>query len=78
MDKVPTLECLAFNASCKEIVNNLLLCRDHHPEDKSCVSAPYFATYLSTVPSLTSENIINFMRKKLNYFLDGTANNIIR
>jgi len=61
MDKstVPRLEQIAFQASFKEILSNLVLCPDHCPKDMQ----------LDTV---------NFVRKRLEYYLVGEMNDKIR
>lgn len=75
---VPRLDHFAFKVSFKEILSNLVLCQDHRPNEKQMETVSY-STFLSTIQSLlTSENLINFVRKRLDYFLVGLMNDEIR
>jgi len=79
MDKftVPRLEQIAFQASFKEILSNLVLCPDHCPKDMQ-LDTVAFSSRLSTCPLFTSQSLINFVRKRLEYYLVGEMNDKIR
>ena len=74
---VPRLDHFAFKVSFKEILSNLVLCQGHRPIEKQMETVSY-SSFLSTIQSLTSENLINFVRKRLDYFLVGLMNDEIR
>jgi len=72
---IPRLEKLAFEASYKELLSNLLLCREHRPEEKQ-VELVAFSSIISACTFLKSENVIAFVRNRLNhYLLPGTTMN---
>ncbi len=76
---VHRLEHLAFSVSFKEILVNLALGQDHRPE-KNQLEIAKFGSLLPPEfrHSLTSENIINFVRIRLDYHLKGMMSDKIR
>jgi len=77
---VPRLEQLAFTVSFEEILGNLYLCPDHCQKEKQFGQNIQFASLLPPKirNSLTSENILNFVRKRLNYHLVGLVSDTTR
>lgn len=73
---VPLLEDLAVEVAFMEIIRNLVLCRDHLPENPSensykandWVSS---SSFLSTHPFMSSENVLKFVKRRLNEYLVG-------
>lgn len=73
---VSRLEEIAFMASYREILGNLLLCPDHRPEDRRNMNT--YSSLISLNPFFTSPNILHFVRSRLNQHLIGTMNDDIR
>lgn len=69
---VPRLGHLAFTASFEDILCNLALCQDHCPKE-NLLGTTKFASFLPPEirQSITSENLINFVRRRLDYHLEG-------
>ena len=75
---VPRLEQLAFTASFKDILSNLVLCQDHRPEDKQLETVAAFSSRIKTSPLFASQNLINFVRNNLDHHLVGVMNDKTR
>jgi len=73
---VVRLEYLAFVACYNDIKSNLLLCREHRPEDKQALVS--FSSFISRNKLLTSENSLFYIRSCMNRYLFGTMNDEIR
>ena len=80
---VPLLEDLAFEVSFKELISNLVMCRDHRPENTS--ESYYKAmdwvssfSILSNHPFMSSENVLKFVKQRLNKYLVGVMGIKIR
>ncbi len=65
---VPRLKDIAFRVSFKEILNNLVLCHEHRPEEKQVMPVA-FSSLLSLSQLCTSQCLINLMRNRLDQFL---------
>jgi len=75
---VSRLEDLAFDASYNEIIGNLLyLCREHRPENKKLEMVTY-SSFLSRIPFITSQNMIQLIRNQLGQNLLGLMGEKIR
>ncbi len=75
---VPHLRDLAFDVSYKEILGNLILCRDNRPEDMQ-LTWTLFSSFLSTIPYLNGQNMRRLVRDRLaQYLIDEKMNNKIR
>ncbi len=74
---IPRLEKLAFEVSYKELLSNLLLCREHRPEERQ-VELVAFSSLISACSFLKSENVITFVRNRLNRYLLGFMNDKMR
>ena len=74
---VRNLEELSFDVSYNEILCNLLLCSGHRPNDKKLFWAT-FSSYVSMNSFLTSQNMVKFVRYRLNYHLIGIMGDVIR
>ncbi len=72
-----SLEDLAFEASFKEILSNLVLCPDHRPKEKK-LKWLAFSSLLSTIPYFKSEQLITIVRSRLDKYLVGTMGDKIR
>jgi len=68
---------LSFKASFKEILCNLILCREHRPKDAQLFWST-FCSNLSMDPSLTSQNMIDFTRTRLDRHLIGETGENMR
>lgn len=73
---VSRLEQIAFMASYREILSNLLLCSDHRPEERRHMNT--YSSLISLNTFLNSCNILKFVRSRLNHYLIGTMNDDIR
>lgn len=74
---VSRLEDLAFDASYNEIIGNLLLCREHRPENKKLEMVTY-SSFLSRIPFIISQNMIQLIRNQLGQNLLGLMGEKIR
>jgi len=77
MKKVASLEDLAFSASYREIVGNLLLCQDHPTKDWR-LGWLNRSSVLSMFPLLNSQYLLKFIKQKLEYYLVGIMGEKIR
>jgi len=79
---VPRLEHLAFTVSFEEILGNLALCQDHCPKKMQqmvCKIAKYASRLSPEIRhSFTSEDLITFVRNRLDYHLVGLMGDKIR
>lgn len=73
---VTRLEDIAFTACFREILSNLLLCPDHRPDERRNMNS--YSSLVSLNPFLTSSNVRNFVRNRLNQHLIGIMNDDIR
>lgn len=64
---VPRLRDIAFKVSYKEILNSLVLCRDHRPEEKQ-LKWVASSSFLSLNQFCTSQFLISLMRNRLDQF----------
>ena len=77
LNGVASLEELAFQVSYKEILSNLILCHDHRPRGKQFNWLPYSSLLLKN-PQRSSEQVRDFVRRRLDYYLAGTMGDTIR
>lgn len=75
---VPRLEHLAFTASFKDILSNLVLCQDHRPGDMQLDTVAAFSSHIKTSPLFASQNLINYVRNHLDHHLVGVINDKTR
>lgn len=68
--KVPTLLDLAFDVSFKELLSNLVLCKDHRPAEKQLIWARY-SSFLSTMSFLNGQAMRHLVRRRLDQYLVG-------
>ena len=71
---VPRLADMAFSASYKELLSNLLLCPNHHPEEKEKKLDVIAHSSLRSNKSQflnSSKNVISFARSRLEPFPAG-------
>jgi len=79
---VPLLEDLAFEVSFKEMISHLVMCRDHRPKNTSesykAMDWVSYSSVLSNHAFMSSENVLKFVKQRLNKYLVGVMGIKIR
>jgi len=70
------LEYLAFVVSYNEFISTLLLCPDHHPEEKKLKVVS--SALISVNPLCRSEKLVSYIRDRFEQHIAGTMSDEMR